>query len=547
MRYRDLIQRSAELTGADPAIVAALMEVEGSGEGSVSPAGAMGLMQLMPDKFRPGDDPFDPPTNLLRAAQHIRLLQDRWKSAELVAAAYFGAIDSQGNVTGASDGNIDGFGYVEFFRAAYRRYVDGLAPLPLWLVSPFGDLSLTSDMIKFGFLGDYGHALAHAIRGEHGVAQYGTSHLGLDLQIPGRPDGGRGAPVVAPFEGRVIRTSDPIGGPFGIWLESPKLNLRARLMHMDGLVKGIETGLEVKAGQQLGILGAQGTEGFPHLHLAFERLSDGQKINPALFYRLKDATDPGTMTGRWYEGLPDRAPSLPAGGPDTRMIPVGEGQPAALEPIRPVGIYVAGDFNEVALERFSVEALVPSDSDDSSAAEPTWRTLLEEAFANNGRGWPNQPGSTAWLDEGAYRLFARQPDRFVTVSAPMADLLSDVLVSGTFRKLGGPPGGNYGLVLRDQGPSSRDGLNQSGRYYVFVVRDDGEVGIYRRETDRWITVQPWTPSEVVHLNGESNDLAVRALGPRLTFIVNGTEVATVIYRETAPLASRWGPFQVAIP
>jgi soluble lytic murein transglycosylase-like protein len=92
--YRDLIQRSADASGADPAIIAALMEVEGSGEGSISSAGAMGLMQQMPDKFRDGDDPFDPATNILRAAQHIRVLQDRWHMPELVAAAYFGAIDA---------------------------------------------------------------------------------------------------------------------------------------------------------------------------------------------------------------------------------------------------------------------------------------------------------------------------------------------------------------------------------------------------------------------------------------------------------------------
>ena len=122
MRYRDLIRRSAEATGADAAIVAALMEVESSGERAVSPAGARGLMQLMPDKFQPGDDPFDPATNLLRAAGHIRQLQDRWGSPDRVAAAYFGAIDRWGNVTGASDGGVDGYEYVARFRAAYRRY-----------------------------------------------------------------------------------------------------------------------------------------------------------------------------------------------------------------------------------------------------------------------------------------------------------------------------------------------------------------------------------------------------------------------------------------
>jgi soluble lytic murein transglycosylase-like protein len=334
IRYRDLIQGSAELAGADAAIMAALMEVEGSGEGSVSPAGAMGLMQLMPDKFRPGDDPFDPPTNLLRAAQHVKALQERWHVPELVAAAYFGAIDEQGHVTGASDGNVTGFEYIELFRAAYQHYLDGLVKLPNWLASPFGDLSLTSEMIKFGFLGDYGPELAVAIRGEPGLGLYGTSHLALDLQIPDRPDGGRGSAVVAPFNGRIIRTADPVGGPFGIWLESDKLNLRARLMHMDGLVKGIETGVEVKAGQQLGILGAQGTEGFPHLHLAFERLSDGTRVNPALFYRLKDRTDPASLVGRWYDGLPRDLPASPQQDHDARLIPDGDARPAPQQPIR---------------------------------------------------------------------------------------------------------------------------------------------------------------------------------------------------------------------
>lgn len=127
IRYGDLIRRSAAAAGADAAIVAALMEVEGSGERAVSPAGALGVMQLMPDKFRPGDDPFDPATNLFRAAQHIRLLQDRWGDPERVAAAYFGAIDAGGNVTGASDGNITGYGYVARFRAAYQQYARSLA------------------------------------------------------------------------------------------------------------------------------------------------------------------------------------------------------------------------------------------------------------------------------------------------------------------------------------------------------------------------------------------------------------------------------------
>jgi soluble lytic murein transglycosylase-like protein len=121
--YVALILGAAEEVAIDPAIIAALMEVEGSGETAVSPAGAMGLMQLMPDKLNVTDDPFDPGTNILRAAQFIRRLVSKYGTdLGAVAAAYFGAIDQHGNVTDDSDGNVTGIEYVEMFAAAYQRW-----------------------------------------------------------------------------------------------------------------------------------------------------------------------------------------------------------------------------------------------------------------------------------------------------------------------------------------------------------------------------------------------------------------------------------------
>jgi murein DD-endopeptidase MepM/ murein hydrolase activator NlpD len=298
LRFRDLVQRTAAEVGANPAIVTVLLGVEADTEGA--PKGVLtDLGPFRQDTLQEGDDPSDQDTLIRRAAEHIRALQERWSLLELVAAAYFGALDERGQVTEASAGQLSGQDYVQRVRAAHKRHLEGQGMLPQWLVSPFGDLPLSSRMIKFGYLSDYGEELAFEIRGEEGVARYSTIHLGLDLQVPGRPEGGRGTPIVAPFAGRILRTADPVGGPFGIWLENRALDLRARLMHMDGLVVGIETGVQVRAGQQLGILGEQGTEGFPHLHLALERISDGARINPALFYRVRDPSDPATATARW--------------------------------------------------------------------------------------------------------------------------------------------------------------------------------------------------------------------------------------------------------
>jgi len=152
-------------------------------------------------------------------------------------------------------------------------------------------------------------------------------------------------------------------------------------------------------------------------------------------------------------------------------------------------------------------------------------TILDEHFATNERRWPDDPQSTAWLADGVYRLFARRPGDFVAIGVPGIWPLRDVAASATFRKVGGPPGGGYGLIVRDQGPGPRDGVNQGGRFYVLEVGDRGEFGIWRREIDRWIDIVPWTHSEAVHPGHEANELEVLALGSRLSLAVNGTRVA----------------------
>jgi hypothetical protein len=99
-------------------------------------------------------------------------------------------------------------------------------------------------------------------------------------------------------------------------------------------------------------------------------------------------------------------------------------------------------------------------------------------------------------------------------------------VTATFHKVGGPAGGGYGIIVRDQGPGPRDGVNQAGRFYVFEVGDKGEVGIWRRENDRWIDLIPWTRSAVVRPGASANALAVWASGRQLTFLVNGLVVGS---------------------
>ncbi|GBQ30158.1 murein transglycosylase [Gluconacetobacter sacchari DSM 12717] len=74
--------------------IAAVMQAESQGDTSaVSPKGAMGLMQIMPDTWRElraalnlGADPYDPHDNITAGAAYLRYLHDRYGDAGFLAA-----------------------------------------------------------------------------------------------------------------------------------------------------------------------------------------------------------------------------------------------------------------------------------------------------------------------------------------------------------------------------------------------------------------------------------------------------------------------------
>ena len=162
----------------------------------------------------------------------------------------------------------------------------------------------------------------------------------------------------------------------------------------------------------------------------------------------------------------------------------------------------------------------------ASPVVPAVGTLLDGAITNQA-GWRSDPAGPVSLNGAQYRMTVQLPTRFVAVAAPVVGTYADVIVSATFHKIGGPPGGGYGVIVRDQTPETRDGLDQSGRFYVAEAGDLGEIGVWRREDDHWVDLVPWTHSEVVHVGGTTNELTLRAEGQRLTFLVNGIQQASV--------------------
>ena len=103
--YRTEIQQAARANGLDTALIRAIIHAESAYQSdAVSPKGAQGLMQLMPQTARSlqVSDPFNPANNIEGGAKHLAdLLQQFDGDISLVAAAYnagAGAVQKYGGI-----------------------------------------------------------------------------------------------------------------------------------------------------------------------------------------------------------------------------------------------------------------------------------------------------------------------------------------------------------------------------------------------------------------------------------------------------------------
>jgi Transglycosylase SLT domain len=88
------IVSAARRFGLPEAWIRAVIHVESDGDASaVSPAGAMGLMQIMPEtwadlrsRYRLGTDPFDPHDNIFAGTAYLREMYDQFGSPGFLAA-----------------------------------------------------------------------------------------------------------------------------------------------------------------------------------------------------------------------------------------------------------------------------------------------------------------------------------------------------------------------------------------------------------------------------------------------------------------------------
>ena len=97
--YDDIIADAAEKYHLDPLMIRSVMQAESAFDAmAVSPVGALGLMQLMPEVAAElgADDPMDPRQNIMAGARHLRQLLDSHDGNVKLALASYNA--GPGNV-----------------------------------------------------------------------------------------------------------------------------------------------------------------------------------------------------------------------------------------------------------------------------------------------------------------------------------------------------------------------------------------------------------------------------------------------------------------
>jgi hypothetical protein len=120
MDYRAEAARIAEQEGIDPDLFLRLVQQESSFRpNAVSPAGAIGLAQLMPGTARDlGVDPSDPIQNLTGGARYLRQQMDTFQDPQLALAAY-----------NAGPGNVRKYGGIPPFQET-QNYVSRVLGTP---------------------------------------------------------------------------------------------------------------------------------------------------------------------------------------------------------------------------------------------------------------------------------------------------------------------------------------------------------------------------------------------------------------------------------
>lgn len=146
--------------------------------------------------------------------------------------------------------------------------------------------------------------------------------------------------------------------------------------------------------------------------------------------------------------------------------------------------------------------------------------LFKDDFSHQTGGWRTYEDSLSFAgyQSGGFRLWGNVP-QYQFWSVPGLNF-SDVLIYTRARQLGGPRDNMFGVLCRYQ---------DSTNYYALVIGSDGYYGIYKMASGKQslIAQTHMDFSEIIHRDGEENEIIALCQGNQLTLVVNDTPLIQV--------------------
>lgn len=287
-KWSSQIDTASQKFGIPADMIAGIMEIESSGtQDALSKAGAIGLMQIMPDHQdianQYGGNLWDPNTNVMVGA---KILRDNFDMAKkqygvsddeawnIAAAAYLGDWSwNSGTYAGFSDAEgSTGPSYIQKLNAARSHYQtqQTAAAAP----SGHGSVDAITNNQHYTVTQGFGPSDLSLEPAYNGYAHF---HEGLDVGVP------MDTPLTAPISGTIIEAGwNDYGFGNSVVIQTDD-GFTIRLGHMDSVA--VADGQRVDAGTLMGYSGNTGASTGPHTHIEVHD-PDGNPIDPTQYFSI---------------------------------------------------------------------------------------------------------------------------------------------------------------------------------------------------------------------------------------------------------------------
>lgn len=291
MQHRKLAERAARETGVPAALILAVMGLESGGRNNLtSPAGAQGLMQIMPNywsdtaqRVAGSRNLMDPWVNIRTGAEILKSNRDRWGSWENAVKAYLAgtphstAVDAYGTgVNSYAQIIADNLAWIQ-----RNSTVPTQNPEIGFNAGSTGQGSSAWNLFggnRYTITQEFGHTRFSQTSGGYGDA----GHDGIDIGVP------QGTALRAGVSGTVefVGVKGGYGGTVQIRTASGHVIKMSHLSQFN-----VRQGQKVSANDVIGLSGGGGGGAMagwstgPHLHLTVYN-PQGQVINPRNYFRF---------------------------------------------------------------------------------------------------------------------------------------------------------------------------------------------------------------------------------------------------------------------